>query len=181
MGSTAFPSNEMRKLASFEARLGEDLSLSTIEEIETQIADFTTDNKTRGIAINLLNRFEAKKTPLVDRQIQKLDQASDPVAKIKLLTPLMGYLEPDTVNEKFEAIQMAASLSSNKKVRDAVTKQLEHFKFAQEKPIIADLDTFASNALKVSSAVQRMQSFAPLSQFNSPQILEVQRAIARNG
>ena len=179
MGSTAFPSEEARSFAKFEALLGrEDLSLGDIEEIEQQIVVQTTD-KTRGFALNLLNRCDAKKPALVDRQIQMFDQASSPVSKIKLLTPLIGYLDEDVVEKKIEAIQMEASLSSNQTVRDAVTKQLEHVKFAQAKPLIKDLDTFIADARKVGAAVERTGSLALLSQFNAPQLHEVQRAIAR--
>jgi hypothetical protein len=174
MNGPSFPP-EMRQLAALERRLNEDLTLDEIDEIEQQITAQATD-KTRQVAINLLNRFEAKKPALIDRQITLLNDASDPVAKIRLLAPLMGYLDPEAVDTQLTAIEMDVALSSNEKVRAAAQKQLEHLKFAQKKPILHDLKTFADQARKVAAAVQRTQSLQPmLAEFNPIQLTEIRR------
>jgi len=166
----------MRRLASLEARLNRaDLSLQQIDEIAEQIVVQTTD-KTRGVAVGLLNRCEARKPALIDRQIRLVQEATDPIAKIKLLTPLIGHLNPTEVDEQLKAIEFEASLSENPKVQEAVKKQLEHLQFAQAKPLLHDLKHFMDQAQKVGAAVQRTQSLAPLQGWNNVQWGEVRRA-----
>jgi hypothetical protein len=181
MGSTAFPFKEMGRLASFEARLGEDLSLQQIEEIEQQIMVQTTD-KTRGVAVGLLNRFDAKKPALIARQITMLDQAEDPVSKIKLLAPLIGYLDPDAVDEKLDKIQFEANLSDDPKVRNAATQQLKHLKFAQAKPFVRDLQDFVDRLGNVVRDVLQTNSLAPmLNGLSAYQVAQVQRGAIGGG
>lgn len=179
--SMSFPP-EFSELTSLEARLSEDLSLGQIEEIEQQIVGLNqTTDKTRGIAVSLLNRFEAKKPALIDREIVRLEQATDPVSKIKLLTPLIGYLDPSAVVEKIEAIKLEASLS-DQKIQDAVKKQLEHLEFAQEKPVLHDLSEFIASARRIAETVEKSRTLDPLLQSMNPvQLREVRRAIARIG
>ena len=177
MESTAFPSKEMRQFASFEARLKDDLSLQDIEEIEKQIVLETTD-KTRGVAVGLLNRFEARKPALIERQITKIEEASDLLSKIEYLTPLIDYLDPDVVNERLDKIQFEASLASDPKVQDAVAKKLKHLQFAQAKPLVRDLKDFVGRLETVAAQVLNTNSLAPLfSEFNNVQISQINQAI----
>ncbi len=179
MGSMSFPSKEMMQLASFEARLGEDLSLQDIEEIEQQIVGLNqTTDKTRGIAVGLFNRLEAKKPALIDRGIVKMEQASDPVSKIKLLTPLIGYLEPSAVDEKLEAIKLEASLC-DQKIQDAVQKQLEHLEFAQQKPVIYEVEGLRAEMERIAQKIEESGTLDALKLLNPVQLGEVRRAIAR--
>jgi|GEM_PF-2715093 len=175
MGSTAFPSKEMSQLASFEARMGDDLSLQDIEEIEQQIVIQTTD-KTRGVAVGLLNRLDAKKPALIDREIKKLGQTSDLISKINILSSLIQYLAPEEVSEKLAEIQFEASLVDDPKVRDAVTEQLKHLNFAQAKPVVHDLRDFVDRLKKVGNAVLNTNSLAPMfAELSDYQVEQIRR------
>jgi hypothetical protein len=168
------------ELAACQTRLrGQDLSLQDIEEIEHEVMVQTTD-KTRQFASSLLQRCDEKKKPLIDRQIVMLDQATDPVAKIGLLTPLIPYMEPQEVDEKLEKIEFEASLSSDPKVQKAVTKQLEHLQFAQAKPLVHDLKEFTLRLKSVGDAVLSQNSLDPMvKELNQYQIQQVRHAAAR--
>ena len=137
----------------------------------------TTDN-TRGVSIGLLNRFEAKKPALIERQIIKIEESSDLLSKIEYLTPLIDYLDPAAVTEKLDQIQFEASLVNDPKVQEAVTKQLKHLHFAQAKPLVRDLKAFVGRLENIASQVLNTDSLAPLfTELNPVQITQIHQAV----
>jgi len=173
MGIVPYPSG----LSACQTRLGnQDLSLRDIEEIEQQIMVQTTD-KTRKFASNLLKSCDEKKEPLIARQITMLDNASDPVMKINLLTPLIPYLDPQEVDQKLDKIEFEASISSDPKVQQAVTAQLQHLQFAQAKPVVHDLKEFTTRLSEIGTAVLNQNSLDPMvKELSQYQIQQVQQA-----
>jgi hypothetical protein len=176
METTSFPP-EMRRLAALEARLGDDLSLKDIEKIEEKIAKATTDT-TQEVAIRLFERFESKKPSLIQRALVKVEKASGPAARVRLLTPLIPYLDPDVVDRKLNAIALEASLSNGKTQR-VVQNQLESLHFAQQNPVVQDLFEFKKRAREISTAIRNTNSLDGLRAFNPRQIGEITRFSGR--
>lgn len=184
MGSAAFPSREMKRLASFEARLEEDLSLKDIEEIKKKIVVETTDKTVlvAGRWFDLFDKFNNKEDGLIEREVSRLEHASDPLAKINILDSLITYLDPREVDERLDKIQWEASLITDPKVQMAVKEKLQHLKFAQAKPIVRDLEEFARRLSEIGREVLNGNSLAPMTKELSPfQIGEIQRAIQAGG
>ena len=175
MNIVLFP--PINQLAKFEKKLGDHLSLQSIEEIEDQIMCQTTD-KTRSFAVNLIELFENKKLELIDNQVHQLDKAAGPLDRLKLLIPLIGYLEPEEVERRFDTIELDA-LSADEKIRKAVQKQLEPLRFAEHKPLVKDLAQFTVRAHEIADQVRREHSLAPLQELSPVQLREVDRYLEK--
>ena len=177
MARVSFPRIAAR-FAVLEARIAaKDLSLHKVEGIEERIIALTND-KTREFAMPLLSRLDDKRAGLVSRQVARLDSNRNPIAKLKQLESLMPHLSPEEVEGQFEAIEREVSLSSDK-IRETVSKQLQHLRFAQSRPILHELDgtphSFADQVRKIADAVRKTNSLAPLQQLNSIQLQEIRR------
>ncbi|MBM3184419.1 MAG: hypothetical protein FJZ64_03845 [Chlamydiae bacterium] len=167
-------SQEVRSAAAIEKAVNQkNLTLKRCDELANQIFEKFANQE---VAIPLLQRVEQRRQELVQRQVERLDKSKTPLARLELLIPIIGDLDPDEAGERLEAIRLEAEMSGDPKILQAVRRQLEHVHFAEKKPIVKDLSEFTRRVGNIAKAVMATQTFDPLRAFNKTQRQQLEEA-----